>query len=136
VSEPAPNFQRQKTAALYALMGVSLIVGLLEGLLAPHSGSTDGLFPLQLFGSLAMLLAGFYWLHYDARELAIQRPAWLNVGIIMLAIVFVPYYLFKTRPAGRRWRAILGFLGIVLGSLVVSAIGATFALNSSGVSGA
>jgi hypothetical protein len=79
-----------------------------------------------------MLLAGFYWLHYDARELAIKRPAWLNVGIVMLAIVFVPYYLYKTRPSGRRWPAILGFLGIVLASLVVSSVGAVLATLHSG----
>lgn len=124
MNEAVPDFRRQKIAALSALMGVSLIVGVLEGALVPASGVSDNLFWLQLSGSVSMLLAGFYWLHFDALELGIRRPSWLNVAIILLAIVFVPYYLYKTRPEGRRWPAILGFLGVVFASLVLSSLGA------------
>ena len=50
---------------------------------------------------------------------------WLNVGIVLLAAVFVPYYLYKTRPAGARVAPILNFFGLVLGCAVTSAVGAT-----------
>jgi hypothetical protein len=71
-----------------------------------------------------MLLIGFRWLHLDAAELDIRRPMWLNVGIVMAAAIFVPYYLYKTRPAGRRLPAIAGFFALVMACAMASALGA------------
>jgi hypothetical protein len=87
---------------------------------------------LTFVGSLAMLIIGFRWLTLDSAELDIRRPMWLNIGIVMAAIVFVPYYLYKTRPAGRRLPAIAGFFAIVLACALTSAIGAAAMMYFSG----
>ena len=117
---PQPtDYRRQKQIALSTLIGASLVFGVLDAALHLQSSSA-----LTLIGSLAMLLIGFRWLQLDAAQLDIRRPMWLNVGIVMAAAIFVPYYLYKTRPAGHRLPAIAGFFAVVFGCAVVSALGA------------
>ena len=81
-----------------------------------------------------LLLVGFHWLRLDAAELDIRRPTWLSIGIVALAAVFVPYYLYKTRPEGRRLPAIAGFAGLVFACMIASAIGAMLMSALSGLS--
>jgi hypothetical protein len=119
VNSTAPDYRRQKQIALSTLIGASLVFGVLDAALRLQSSST-----LTLIGSLAMLLIGFRWLQLDAAQLDIRRPMWLNVGIVMAAAIFVPYYLYKTRPVGHRLPAIAGFFAVVFGCAVVSALGA------------
>lgn len=56
----------------------------------------------------------FWWYRIDSDLRRYRRSRWLNVGIVMLAIVAVPYYLVRSRPAGQRGRALLGLAGFVL----------------------
>jgi hypothetical protein len=120
-----------------ALMGVSLLLGIIETALVPEPATGDRAFLVELFGTVVMLLVGFYWLHFDSRERGIRRPTWLNIGIVMLALVFVPYYLYKTRPAGRRATPIVAFFGLIFGSVVMSSVGALLMSSlQSGGSGA
>jgi hypothetical protein len=120
VTATPPDYRRQKQIALTTLIGASLVLGVIDAALQlQNSGG------LTLIGSLAMLIIGFRWLALDSAELDIRRPMWLNVGIVMAAAIFVPYYLYKTRPAGRRLQAIASFFALVLACAMTSAIGAT-----------
>ncbi|HEX7769816.1 MAG TPA: hypothetical protein VF422_07290 [Dokdonella sp.] len=120
----SPNLQGRKQAALMALLGASVVLGIVEVALGlPMQNSPDRLL-FTFVGNLVLLVLGFRWLQLDARELDIRRPLWLNIGIVLLAAVFVPYYLYKTRPPERRLAAIAGFFGLVFGCMVASAIGA------------
>lgn len=123
----APDYRKQKQIALTTLIGASLVLGVIDAALQLQSSSG-----LTFAGSLAMLIIGFRWLTLDSAELDIRRPMWLNVGIVMAAIVFVPYYLYKTRPAGRRLPAIASFFAIVLACAMTSAIGAALMMYFSG----
>jgi peptidoglycan/LPS O-acetylase OafA/YrhL len=124
VNAVPPPLQRQKQAALVALLGASVVLGIVEVALGlPMQNSPERLL-FTFVGNLALLVLGFRWLQLDARELDIRRPLWLNVGIILLAAVFVPYYLFKTRPPERRLVAIAAFFGVVLACMLASALGA------------
>ena len=114
------DYRKQKQIALSTLIGASLALGVIDAAMQLQSSSG-----LTLIGSLAMLVIGFRWLTLDSAELDIRRPMWLNVGIVMAAAIFVPYYLYKTRPAGKRLPAIAGFFALVLACAFVSAIGAT-----------
>ena len=128
-----PTLQRLKQAALAALLGASVVLGIVEVALGlPMQQSSERLV-FTFVGNLALLVLGFRWLQLDSRELDIRRPLWLNVGIVLLAAVFVPYYLFKTRPPERRLAAIAAFFGLVFGCMLASAIGA---LLMSALSGA
>ena len=119
MTDAAPDYRKQKQIALSTLIGASLALGVVDA--AMQLQNSGG---LTLIGSLAMLLIGLRWLTLDSAELGIRRPMWLNVGIVMAAAIFVPYYLFKTRPAGKRLPAIAGFFALVLACAFVSAIGA------------
>jgi len=127
VNQPAPDFARQKQIALITLIGVSLALGIVDAALKLDNSSG-----LTVIASIAMLVIGFRWLQLDSAQLDIRRPMWLNVGIVMAAAIFVPYYLYKTRPAGRRLPAIVAFFGIVLGCAVASGFGAALMAYFSG----
>jgi hypothetical protein len=127
VTQEAPDYRRQKQIALTTLIGASLVLGIVDAALQLQTSSG-----LTFVGSLAMLIIGFRWLTLDSAELDIRRPMWLNIGIVMAAVVFVPYYLYKTRPAGRRLPAIASFFAIVLACAMTSAIGAATMMYFSG----
>jgi hypothetical protein len=127
VNPPAPDYARQKQIALTTLIGASLALGIVDAALKLDNSSG-----MTIVASLAMLVIGFRWLQLDSAEIGIRRPMWLNVGIVMAAAIFVPYYLYKTRAAGRRLPAILTFFGIVLGCAVASGLGAALMAYFSG----
>jgi hypothetical protein len=127
VTDAAPDYRKQKQIALSTLIGASLALGVVDAAMQLQNSSG-----LTLIGSLAMLIIGFRWLTLDSAELNIRRPMWLNVGIVMAAAIFVPYYLYKTRPSGKRLPAIAGFFALVLACAFVSAIGATAMASFSG----
>ena len=127
-----PVLQRQKQAALMALLGASVVLGILEVALGlPMQNAPERLL-FTFVGNVALLVLGFRWLQLDARELDIRRPVWLNVGIVLLAAIFVPYYLFKTRPPERRLVAIAAFFGLVFACMLASAVGAVLMSALSG----
>jgi len=127
VNSPAPDYRRQKQIALTTLAGASLVLGIMDAALQLQSSNG-----LTLVFSLAILVIGFRWLQLDSAQLDIRRPMWLNIGIVMAAAIFVPYYLYKTRPAGRRLPAIVAFFGLVLGCAVTSSLGAALMTYFSG----
>lgn len=138
------NLQRRKTQAIAAAFGLNLAFGIL--IAQSLAGATDiasmeaamaqlrggG---LNLLYQAATLAVCFTWLHFDSRQLDIRRPWWLNVGIVLLLVVFVPYYLYKTRLAGQRGAAILGFFGLVFGCLVAMMVGMSLAMMIGGAPG-
>ena len=137
MNAPGDNLQRRKTQAIAAAFGLNLAFGILIA----HSlaGSTDlasmeasmaqirgsG---LNLLYQAVTLAVCFTWLHFDSRQLDIRRPWWLNLGVIFLKVLFIPYYLFKTRAANQRGSAILAFFGLYFGAIFAMAFGAAFAM--------
>lgn len=120
----AEQARRQKNAAITAMLGVSLVGGIIVAAFGPApSESGISLSLPQLVANVVLFVLGFRWLQVDSAQLDIRRPIWLNIGIILLAAVFVPYYFFKTRPAGARMTPILSFFGLVIGCAMASAIG-------------
>lgn len=129
--------QRRKRQLITTAFGVNLVFGVLAIMLYP--GITDPEIAqqtaMELRGSpfnyayqFVILLVCFMWLTLDSRQLNIRRPLWLNIAIVLLTSVFVPYYLYKTRPPGLRLGAILTFFGIVFGGAFTMLVGAFLAL--------
>jgi hypothetical protein len=127
VTEQAPDYRTQKRIALTTLISASFVLGIVSVAL-----QLDRYNGFALLGSLAILFIGFRWLQLDSAELDIRRPLWLNVGIVMAAAIFVPYYLYKTRPSGRRGPAIVLFFGLVLACAFASEIGGSLMVYFSG----
>lgn len=118
-------FRERKQAVLIALLGASFALGAVDAVFGPPGAGSDGnRLIVTVLGNLALLIIGFRWLNLDAQQLDIRRPSWLNVAIILVAIVFVPYYLYKTRPEGLRGKATLLFFGVVIACMVASGFGA------------
>jgi len=132
VNEPAVDFRRRKHAALTALVGASFALGVVDAALGLPSAQDGTRLLVTLLGNVALLVLGFRWLSLDARELDIRRPTWLDVCIVLFAAIFVPYYLYKTRPQERRVPAIAAFFGLVVGCMFATGIGASLALQFGG----
>lgn len=125
MSEMQERWQRQKATAIAAMFGVSLATGIVVTAIAPDAAEAGLPLGIQLTANVLLFVLGFRWLQADSAALDIRRPTWLNVGIILLAAVFVPYYFYKTRAEGARLMPILRFFGLIFALAVTSAIGST-----------
>ncbi len=138
-SAPPPdpgNTQKRKRTALIAMVGVAFLLGAVDTwLFGPPGPLEGGRLMAAVVGNAALLLIGFHWLHLDALQLDIRRPAWLNIGIVLVAVGFVPYYFYKTRPAGRRGIAIAGFFAMVVAVSLAMSFGAALLAIVSGTPG-
>jgi hypothetical protein len=141
VNAQVDPLQRRKSQVIAAFFGINLVLGAMlvanyPALMHPESAQAamDAFrgSPLYFAYELALLVICFTWLHLDARQLDIRRPWWLNIGIAVFTVVFVPYYLFKTRPPGERRRVFLNLVGIVAGSMVSMMIGTFIAMAVNG----
>ncbi|CEH51838.1 conserved hypothetical protein [Xanthomonas citri pv. citri] len=52
---------------------------------------------------------------------------WLNIGMVLAWLVFIPIYLYRARPAGRRLRAMGGFVLVILASGLLFTLGSIIA---------
>jgi hypothetical protein len=115
--------QRNKTSALVALLGCSFAIGIVLAGTDPYIHSRNQQFLVQLFGNALLLGIGFWWLRLDSIEHGVRRSPLLNVGIVLAALIFVPYYFFGTRPHGQRARPVLGFFALIAASVLCSVAG-------------
>jgi hypothetical protein len=71
-----------------------------------------------VLSTLMFSYLSFYWYRLDREAYLYRGSHWLSIGIVMLAIVAVPYYLVRSRPAGQKGRALLRLAGfcVVLGA--------------------
>lgn len=141
MSEAIDSLQRRKTQAIAAGFGISLIFGSMAVMQFPGmlDATTMQAAMDELRGStfyfayqVATLAVCFFWLTLDSRQLDIRRPWWLNVGVVFLTTIFVAYYLYKTRPVGRRGQAILALFGVVFGYVIATMAGVMMAAAMSG----
>jgi hypothetical protein len=56
----------------------------------------------------------FLWYRTDSEARGYPRSRWLNVGMIVLTIFTMPYYLVRSRPRGQKLRALLRCAGFAL----------------------
>jgi hypothetical protein len=96
--------------AMLGVFGMAVLTGFLDGLHLRVEGGTK--FLVEFGPSIAALVFIFMWLHYDSERHTYKRSPLMNIGIAAVGIVAIPVYLFRSRPNGRRLRAILGFLGL------------------------
>jgi hypothetical protein len=70
------------------------------------------------------MLLIFAWYVADSNALPYRRPRWMGVLMVFCALVAVPLYLFRSRPKGMRWKALLRLLGYVVLCFAATAAGA------------
>src|SRR6266568_2351862 len=101
---------KPKSFALAGILLTALIGGALDVLFARATGNTK--LWTELGPMLVALAFIFIWLHFDGLQVGYRRSALLNVGIVALGFIFIPVYLYRSRPAGARGRMLLRFLGV------------------------
>ena len=57
--------------------------------------------PTAILGAIVIVLLMFSWYRIDAMQIGYKRSPWLNVGVIGLGILALPYYFFRSRGAKR-----------------------------------
>lgn len=67
----------------------------------------------DLVFSLAGALLVFLWYRLDAAERSYRRSPWLDVGVVGLGLVALPYYFFRTRGARGGFLALFVFAGCI-----------------------
>lgn len=94
-----------KTAhVLILLVAVTLVAGVVDARdMALHIQSNGW----AVLSTVLFSFLSFCWYRIDSEARRYRRSRWLNVGIVMLAIVAVPYYIVRSRPAGQKGRALL-----------------------------
>jgi hypothetical protein len=135
VNVPVDPLQRRKSQVIAVVFGINLAFGVCAVLMLASQMPGGEMkvidprgTPLGLGYQILMLVLCFAWVGLDSQQLEIRRPWWLNVGILLAAVIFIPYYLYKTRVAGRRARAIMGFFGVMLGGIFAMSIGMSLAI--------
>lgn len=74
---------------------------------------------LSMGSSLIFSLLIFIWYWFDSQVRGFQRTVGLNVAVVAVAFIAIPFYLFRSRPVEQRRQAFVN-LGFVVGLLFVS----------------
>jgi CDP-diglyceride synthetase len=75
----------------------------------------------MLFSSLLV----FWWYWADSTSRSFRRSPLLNVAVVAVAFIAVPYYLLRSREKGQRLKAIsrmFGFLLLIVAAVMVGAL--------------
>ncbi|MCC8674117.1 hypothetical protein [Xanthomonas vesicatoria] len=104
-------------AALALIAGFTLADGATSAL----PGWTGPANDLLRFAVLLVLI--FVWLAADSRRQGFRRPMWINIGMVLAWLVFIPIYLYRSRPVGRRLSAMGGFVLAILASGLLFMLG-------------
>ena len=84
-----------KNWVLVALATASLASGVIDQYFYPGHQ-----FPPSAVGFMVVgVLLIFLWYRMDTAQIGYRRSPWLNVGVIALAVVALPYYFFRSRGA-------------------------------------
>ncbi len=116
--------------ALYVIMALMLLSGVNVALMMSRPSALQ----FVLFAVFSVLLSFFPFLWYvrdrDARGYV--RSIWLNMCMVSLTPLAMPYYLIRSRPRGQKLRAFFWFVGFVLLCLVGHFVGEMIGVVLSG----
>jgi hypothetical protein len=73
--------------------------------------------------SLAGSLLVFWWYWTDSTSRSYRRSPLLNVAMVAVGFLAVPYYLLRSREKGQRLLAVAKLLGFVVLMVIAMAIG-------------
>jgi hypothetical protein len=112
---------RPTRPTLFALLFMAVLVGATNGFAASRHAAQPLLWTHGL--DLVSSFLCFVWYCRDGDARSYIRSRWLNIGMIIVTMLTVPYYLWRSRPRGQRLRAILGYAGFAVLVGLVTACG-------------
>lgn len=86
---------KSRVLAVFAV--TSLISGAIDQYVYPGRQFPPTAIGFMVLGSFLI----FLWYRIDSEQIGYRRSPWLNVSVIMLAVVALPYYFFRSRGAKR-----------------------------------
>ena len=108
---PEPAAAARAKAALWGLLALLACEGLLNGWASGVNWQVPPSWGV-LF-KLCQIVLIYHWLREDARAQGVQRTLGGSGLVILLALLGVPAYLWRSRPPGARAKALLRFVGFV-----------------------
>ncbi len=127
-----------KKRAMYGFFGICALHGLAEACFA-YFAPAGAIAPVVTL-AVVMLISLYFvfaWLQEDRRQLQLPRSYPFNVGVVALGLIVIPVYLWRSRPAGRKLKAVPAMFAVLFASLLVGilpmilgfvALGAVFGL--------
>lgn len=103
--EDRTRLSRQRSNVLWTFLGMVALEGTLGATLGEEGRAPAASLLIFTFIELALILA---WVHFDSLERGFRRSAMLNIGIVAMALVFVPMYLYQSRKPEDRIKAFTG----------------------------
>jgi hypothetical protein len=85
--------KNMKLVVFGALMLSALLSGAVHQMVAPY----DLVVSIDIPFMLVAVFLLFFWFRLDSDERGYKRSPLLNVGVIALAVIVMPYYFFRTR---------------------------------------
>ena len=124
---PKDPTRRKKRLCLWALMVLGVLLGFL--MVFVEEGSNQDSVIGFLFGVIFTLFV-LFWCHYDAWDRGFKLGRGLALTIVLLMVVGLPVYFFRSRGASEGWlaclKAILFLLLIMLIAVIAALIGSLF----------
>ena len=108
---------RPKNLILLALVVASFASGAADQYFYPGVNTPPSAFAFAIVGALLI----FMWYRLDSDQLGFRRSPWLNVGVVGLSVLALPYYFVRSRGLKRGAVAsvvfisaflLLGFIGV------------------------
>lgn len=106
----------------WPILWLLLFITAAESFFTTVANDRPNLAVMALIG-LAFNFTSFVWYCRDSDAAGYRRSLGLNIAVILLGPFAVAYYLLRSRPKGRRLRAILRLLGFIALAVLASVLG-------------
>ena len=101
--------KNRKAFVLALIVLVAFVDGVAHQLIAPG----EIFAPSDLVFTVVVTLLTFVWYRFDSDDAAYPRSPFLNVAVIALAVLALPYYFFRSRGFARGSIAVGIFIGFL-----------------------
>jgi hypothetical protein len=113
--------ERPPKYALFALLFIAVLGGAMNGFASSRHAAQPLVWTHAT--NLASSFLCFVWYCRDGDARSFIRSRWLNTAMVALTVLTIPYYLWRTRPRGQRFRAIARYIGFTVLLAIVTAVG-------------
>ena len=79
---------------------------------------------VQIGSMIGFSVLIFAWYKFDSDIRGYKRSPLLNVSVVAVGMLAVPYYLIRSRERGQRLKAVVYYIGYVVALLVTFGLGA------------
>lgn len=113
--------ERPPKQALFALLFIAVLAGAMNGFASSRHAAQPLVWTQAT--DLASSFLCFVWYCRDGDARSFIRSRWLSVAMVSVTVLTIPYYLWRSRPQGQRWRAILRYIGFAALLAILTGVG-------------